>query len=66
MKAKQATRFYAASNLECACIIASNPVAYPLGGLMQEWADVVLSRAVQPQDAEAGPLFAAAGQRQAA
>jgi hypothetical protein len=31
---------YRAVNLECACIIAGDPVKYP--GLMQEWARLVL------------------------
>jgi hypothetical protein len=48
---------YSAGNLECACLIAIDPVAYPEGSLMAEWADVVLSRAAQPDEALAGPLF---------
>jgi hypothetical protein len=46
--------------LESATIIASNPALYPEGGLMAEWADVVLSRAVNAEEANAMPLFAAA------
>jgi hypothetical protein len=46
--------------LESATIIASDPVAYPEGSLMAEWADVVLSRAVDAEEANAMPLFAAA------
>ena len=57
---------YNEANLECACIIAANPTLYPEGGLMQRWADVVLSRAVDSQDAKAMPLFAAADHRRAA
>ena len=49
---------YQAANLEAATIIAADPVKYPVGGLMQEWADVILSRAAAPPaDWEAGPLF---------
>ena len=48
---------YTASNLMAACLIAADPVAYPEGSLMAEWADVVLSKAANPDDAEAGSLF---------
>ena len=48
---------YHAANIEAATIIAADPVRYPLGGLMQEWADVILSKAAVPADAECGPLF---------
>jgi hypothetical protein len=54
---QRARQGYATSNLECACLIALDPVAYPEGSLMAEWADVVLSRAAHPDDALAGPLF---------
>ena len=47
---------YRAENLECAAIIAADPVRYP--GLMQEWADMILSRAAAPPaEREAGSLF---------
>jgi hypothetical protein len=36
---------YRLANLECAAIIAGDPVRYPLGGLMQEWAALVLDGA---------------------
>jgi hypothetical protein len=45
------------ANLESACIIASNPVAYPEGSLMAEWADMILSRAADADEAKAMPLF---------
>ena len=57
---RSARQGYTASNLESATIIASDPVAYPEGSLMAEWADVVLSRAVNAEEANAMPLFAAA------
>jgi len=58
---------YADDNLTAATIIASNPVAYPPGSLMAQWADVVLSRAAaQPDESEAGPPFAATANRRAA
>jgi hypothetical protein len=46
---------YDQANLECACIIAGNPEKYQ--GVLQEWADTILSKAAEPDDAEAGPLF---------
>jgi hypothetical protein len=49
------TERYDAGNLEAASILAGDPKRYP--GLPQEWADIVLTRAAQPDDAEAGPLF---------
>jgi hypothetical protein len=57
---RSARQGYTASNLESATIIASDPALYPEGGLMAEWADVVLSRAVNAEEANAMPLFAAA------
>jgi hypothetical protein len=45
-----------AGNLEAATIIAADPVKYQ--GLMQEWADAILSKATQVPESEAGPLFA--------
>jgi hypothetical protein len=48
---------YAAGNLEAARVIAADPVAYPVGSLMAQWADAILNRAVEPQDAKAGLLF---------
>jgi hypothetical protein len=47
---------YDAANLECASIIAADPVKYQ--GLVQEWADAILSKAADVPDSEAGPLFA--------
>lgn len=61
------TEQYAADNWVAACIIAADPVKYPEGGLMQKWADAILTQAAETSDVEAGPLFAArAGQRRAA
>lgn len=51
---------YDQANLECACILAANPTLYPEGSLMAEWSDTILSRAVDAEDAKAGPLIAAA------
>lgn len=48
---------YATNNLVAASIIASNPALYPPGGLMQEWADRILTQAAETPDAECGPLF---------
>ena len=53
---QRAREGYATSNLEFACILAASPELYP--GLPQLWADIVLSRAARPDDAEAGALFA--------
>ena len=44
-----------AANLEAATLIAADPERYP--GEMQEWADLVLSRAAEAKDEDAGPLF---------
>jgi hypothetical protein len=44
-----------ASNLLAATLIASDPKRYQ--GVLQEWADLILTRAAQPDDALAGPLF---------
>lgn len=49
------TEAYRQANLDCAQIVAERPDLYP--GLMQEWAGMVLSKAENPSDAEAGPLF---------
>jgi hypothetical protein len=49
---------YDAGNLECASIIAADPAKYQ--GLMQEWADGILSKAAHVPESEAGPLFKAA------
>ena len=57
---------YQKANEEAATIIAGNPVAYPEGSLMAQWADMVTSRAVDPQDAKAGPLFEVADGRRPA
>ena len=51
---------YDAANLEAATIIAADPAKYPEGSLMATWADVILSKAARPDDADAGPLFDAA------
>ena len=51
------TERYNAGNMTAASIIASNPAAYPAGSLAAEWADMILSRAANPDQAEAGPLF---------
>lgn len=55
---RSAREGYDLANLECACLIAAAPEKYPEGGLMQWWADVILSKAAAPVDAECGPLFA--------
>ena len=50
---------YRQQNELCARIIAADSVRYPPGSLMQEWADMILSKAAAPPaDWEAGPLFA--------
>ena len=54
---RSARQGYAASNLESATIIASNPALYPEGGLMQTWADRILTEAAEISDEEVGPLF---------
>ena len=51
------TERYDAANLEAATVIASDPEKYPEGSLPALWSDVVLSKAAEPDDAEAGPLF---------
>ena len=51
------TERYDKGNLECACIIAGNPALYPEGGLMQTWADRILTEAAEISDEEVGPLF---------
>ena len=48
---------YDRANLVAACLIAGNPTLYPESGLMQRWADVILSKATAPDQSEAGPLF---------
>jgi hypothetical protein len=49
------TERYDAANLEAATVIASDPERYQ--GVLQEWADTILTRAAQPDEALAGPLF---------
>ena len=46
-----------AANLLAATLIASDPMTYPEGSLMAEWADLVLSKAAVLDNALAGPLF---------
>ena len=58
---RSARQGYAASNLESATIIAANPEKYQ--GVLQEWADRILTEAAAPSDSEVGPLFEVAGQR---
>ena len=48
---------YSAANREAATLIASDPVAYPENSLMAQWADRILTKAAQPDQSEAGPLF---------
>lgn len=50
------TARYDGANLECARIIAADPIKYPGGA--QQWAAAVLKRLEQPADVEAAPLFA--------
>ena len=61
---RSARQGYSASNLEAATIIASDPALYPEGGLMQTWADRVLTEAAEISDEEVGPLFEVAGRRE--
>ena len=49
------TERYDAANLEAATVIASDPERYQ--GVLAEWADTILTRAAQPDEALAGPLF---------
>lgn len=44
-----------AANLLAATLIAADPARYQ--GVLQEWADVILSKAAEPDESEAGPLF---------
>ena len=60
---RSARQGYAADNLECACVIAANPEKYQ--GVLQEWADVILTKAAHADDAEAGPLFQQTNRRAA-
>ena len=46
---------YQQANEMAANLIASDPERYQ--GVLQEWADTILTRAAQPDDALAGPLF---------
>lgn len=48
---------YADANEQSATIIAADPTRYPDGSLMSTWADLILSRAAEVNDADAGPLF---------
>jgi hypothetical protein len=52
---RSAKQAYSAGNLESAGIIAADPVKYQ--GVLQEWADTILTRAAEPNEALAGPLF---------
>lgn len=52
---QRVTDRYDQGNLVAACLIAADPVKYQ--GALQEWADVILTKAATPADAEAGPLF---------
>ena len=49
------TERYDQANLESACIITANPERYL--GVLQEWPDTILTRAAEPDESEAGPLF---------
>jgi hypothetical protein len=60
---QRARQGYTTSNLECACIIAADPERYQ--GVLQEWADRILSKAANPDDREAGSLFEATSRRAA-
>jgi hypothetical protein len=62
---RSARQGYSASNLESATIIASDPALYPEGGLMQTWADRILTEAAAPMDSECGPLFQQTNRRAA-
>jgi hypothetical protein len=46
---------YQQQNEMAANLIAADPVRYQ--GVLQEWADLILSKAAHPDDSEAGPLF---------
>jgi hypothetical protein len=39
---------FKASNLKAARLIAADPVKYPAGSLMAEWAEVVIDRLTEP------------------
>ena len=66
MKAKQATRLYAADNEQAAQIITRDPARYPAGSLAQQWALAYMARIERDNVARIGPLFAAADRRRAA
>jgi hypothetical protein len=53
---KRASELYSTGNQAAARLIAADPVAYPLGGLMREWAQAVLNRTTGLQVAKAGLL----------
>jgi hypothetical protein len=46
---------YDQDNLVAACLIAADPDKYQ--GVLQDWADTILSKAAAPSDSECGPLF---------
>ena len=46
---------YQRANEEAATIIAADPAKYQ--GVMQEWADRILTKAAHPDELEAGPLI---------
>jgi hypothetical protein len=60
---RSAREGYATANSEAAGVILADPVAYPPGSLMQQWARAYMERS---QPTVRGPLFAAAGRREAA
>jgi hypothetical protein len=54
---KSAPDAFAAANLTAASIIASDPVTHPVGSLMAEWAEVILTRAAEALAEGSAPLF---------
>jgi hypothetical protein len=60
---QRARQGYSDANLLAASVIAGRPELYPEGSLPALWSDLILSRAANPDDREAGPLFAAQSRR---
>jgi hypothetical protein len=58
-KSSKARATFEAANLEAATIVLADPVKYPAGSLLQEWAALVLQRAnvLETVNAKPAPLF---------
>ena len=54
---QRARQGYAASNLECARLIATDPAKYPEGSLAAQWAAAIIEK---QRPMIRGPLFKAA------